>query len=59
MMNKILSVYAPLWKLGHVDGKIIDVKRELTGSNTTVNALIDNICSLLTQLLFITTLIEQ
>lgn len=46
MMNKILSVYAPLWKLGHVDGKIIDVKRELTGSNTTVNALIDNICSL-------------
>ncbi|MCI2931428.1 hypothetical protein [Staphylococcus hominis] len=46
MMNKILSIYAPLWKLGHVDGKIIDVKRELTGSNTTVNALIDNICSL-------------
>lgn len=46
MMNKILSIYAPLWKLGHVDGKIINVKRELTGSNTTVNALIDNICSL-------------
>lgn len=46
MMTEILSVYAPLWKLGHVDNKLSEIKRELTGNNTTVNALIDQICSL-------------
>lgn len=46
MNNKIFEVYAPLWKLGYVDPKLADVKRELTSSNTTANALIDQICSL-------------
>ncbi|EMV3069517.1 hypothetical protein AACG64_000197 [Staphylococcus pseudintermedius] len=42
-MNEVLKTYAPLWSVKSIDGKLNDVKRELTAQTTTVMGLIEQL----------------
>ncbi len=43
MMTKVLALHAPLWKVGIIDDKLKNVKRELQSDQSTVTSVIDEI----------------
>ncbi|HEC2240684.1 TPA: hypothetical protein R1960_000817 [Staphylococcus delphini] len=45
-MNEVLKTYAPLWSVNSIDGKLNEVKRELTAQTTTVMGLIEQLNNL-------------